>query len=287
MTQEPNLNPNGEEMQNAAHQGIDGYERNLQLAETGQYEEAKSFFQESLSTFKKVGDLWGLNKVRENLGNMAYLSGNYTEAKSLYQECLEALRRLDDRNGIGSCFNNLGVIAYEMGEYELAIQYQLESLQTFREIGYRWNIGLCLNDLGKASFALGRYREADDYFHAAFVSSVEIGSVPICLATLVGLANLSIKEGHLQKALEYVVLVLHHPGSNQEIRDQAQSMVNELEKSIPPDVIKVVQEHVKGRELKKLIDAAEEIMKEGQQRTNRPSQAKDDQGKPLSSNLAS
>lgn len=61
MAQEPNLNPNGEEMQNTAHQGIDGYERNLQLAETGQYEEALTRIQEHLCT--APDDVQALNDI--------------------------------------------------------------------------------------------------------------------------------------------------------------------------------------------------------------------------------
>jgi len=230
-------------------------------ASTGEYEEAVTLFQESLDIFKKIGDLWGISKARENLGNVANLLGNYEEATVLYQESLVTFRRINDQHGVASCLHNMGVMAYAMEDYQRAVDLYLESLEIFREIGVLWSIGLCLNYLGKAQLALGDHCKADEYFHAAFKASVDTGGIPFSLSVLVGMASLFIAEGNPQRALEYLALTVSHPSSDQDTRDQAEELLAELEKEIPPTVIARAREGMKDNYLKKLILVAEEILK--------------------------
>ena len=230
-------------------------------ASIGDYDQAEALFQESLDTFKKIGDLWGISKARENLGNVANLLGNYEKASTLYQESLVTFRRINDQHGVASCLINTGTMAYAMEEYQHAVDLYMESLEIFREIGVLWSIGLCQIYLGKAHLALGDHPKADEYFHAAFKTSVDSGAIPISLSVLVGMASLYMAEGNPQQALEYLTLAVSHPSCDQDTRDQAEELLVELEKQIPKTVITRARESMKDNHLKKLILVAEEILK--------------------------
>jgi len=228
---------------------------------TGDYGKAEALFRESINASRKVGDLLGIGKARENLGSVAYLRGDFSKAKELYEESLLISRGLNSRYDIASCLNNMGVIAHEMGQYEQAIELHKESEEIYQEIGSSWNIGICLNDLGKATLAMGDLQEAEVFFHAAFKAAVETGAIPISLSILVSMAELLMQQGNPQRALECLLIVVSHPGSEQETRDRAERLFPLLEKQISPSVIAKGRERLRNRYLRQFILLAEEILK--------------------------
>jgi tetratricopeptide (TPR) repeat protein len=69
-----------------------------------------------------------------NLGNLAWEQGRYGEAKAYCQQSLESWRQLGDQWGIGGSLETLGSVALEQGEWAEAKECFKEALEIGREI---------------------------------------------------------------------------------------------------------------------------------------------------------
>jgi len=83
-----------------------------------------------------------------NLANVVKLQGDYELARSLYEECLSTFRELGDRTGIAWSLNYEGDVAHEQGDDAGARALYEQSLTVFKELGDKWGIAGCLIDLG-------------------------------------------------------------------------------------------------------------------------------------------
>ncbi len=69
--------------------------------DTGDLDEARRLYQESLKISQDLGKKSGIFKSLHQLGNLAYITGNLDEARRLYQESLKISQDLGDKKRIG------------------------------------------------------------------------------------------------------------------------------------------------------------------------------------------
>jgi predicted ATPase/DNA-binding SARP family transcriptional activator len=85
-------------------------------------------FQESLESFRRLGERWGVGGTLRAMGEAALLHGDYDEAEKLLEEGLAIARDVGDRFNISLILQVLGTLAYQRGQYSRAQAIYAESL---------------------------------------------------------------------------------------------------------------------------------------------------------------
>ncbi len=199
----------------------------------------------AVAEWRAVGDprfiAYGLNF----LGQSALALGRYEEARAALEESVELLTSVGARWNLGHAFQGLGAVAHAQGDHQRAADMFLRAVDTFTELGGRFYMGQSLAQMGQSLFALGNDLEAERVWRESLHIAVEIRGLPVALEALVGLATLRAKRGDTPAALEWLLVVLSHPASNQETKDRAQEERRQLEARLTPQQIQAAQDRAR------------------------------------------
>jgi len=102
---------------------------------TGDQEEARRRYQESLERQRKAGDRRLQARTLGNLGAVEYRCGSYDEAERLYREGLVLHRELGDQEGIATTLYNLAELSEQAGDDPRAVMLLVHAERLLREIG--------------------------------------------------------------------------------------------------------------------------------------------------------
>jgi serine/threonine protein kinase/tetratricopeptide (TPR) repeat protein len=218
----------------------------------GEYQEAKQLHQVMLSLCRETGDQEGISRSIGNLGIDAIGLREYEEARRLFQESLALYKETGDKRGVADELGDLGELANIMGEYLAAAQFAQESLELYREV-YHVDVSWPVRVLGNAVCRMGNLLEARDCLHRALMYDVSLRRMSLVILNLIGIASLMKAEGKMDKALELLTLVIHHPISWQMAKDQAASLISKLENELPPDIVATAKERGRARDLESTI----------------------------------
>jgi tetratricopeptide (TPR) repeat protein len=128
--------------------------------EEGDYGTGRSYYEQSLTIFRSLGDHKGETFGLTNLGHLAREHGDFAEARSCFEQVQAINRRLDDRGAIASDLLNLGETIGLQGDYATARAHLEQALALSRDLGYREIEAEALLYLGRAAQAEGDYRQA-------------------------------------------------------------------------------------------------------------------------------
>jgi predicted ATPase/class 3 adenylate cyclase/Tfp pilus assembly protein PilF len=161
----------------------------------GEYEAARSLYEESLAVRRETGDRQGIAGSLGNLGNVAQQRGDHPAARSLHEECLAIQRELSNQQGIAMSLDNLGLVARQQGDFPAARSLHEESLAIKRELGDRRGMALSLNNLGLVARQLGNYPEARSLHEEGLTIVRELGDRWGIAMSLNNLGNVAWEEG--------------------------------------------------------------------------------------------
>jgi len=158
--------------------GIGGSLSNLGMVarSQGDYASARALYEESMAISRELGDRWSLAASLNNLGNLAAEQGDYHGSRAQHEECLTILRELGDRGTIATALENLGNVAYDQGEHASARTLHVESLTMRHQLGDRLGIVISLERLAAVAAALGSPLRAARIWGTAERLRAEIGS---------------------------------------------------------------------------------------------------------------
>ncbi len=212
------------------------------LAEAqGDYEAARSLFQENLSIQRELGDSWGVANSLNNLGIVAVRNNDYTAARCLYEESLGLWRELGNRRAVALSLSNLGNVAEHLGdpvradslyresldifrelkdargigsalahladasrrgrEYDAARRLYEESLRMFMESGSKWDIANVLAELGELACEQGDYTTSRSLYHEGMVIFGELGDIRGVARLFESFTRLAIAQDQFERAL--------------------------------------------------------------------------------------
>lgn len=257
--------------------------------EQGDYTAAWEYYWRGFVIREETDDRWGVADSLRRLGNTAYNRGDYVLSEVYHRQCLAICRELDSRSGVAKCLNNLGAIAHIQGDYDAAqdcyqqslcterevgdrrgvaislinlalvarqkgdcvtaLEYSQQSLAIFREIGDQWGITVVLGDLVTIQVALGQPEAAKQSLYEGMVLARDIGAVPRILSLLVGAVHLALSEEHRQQAAEWASLVVHHPATEQDYRDEVNKLESELKAMLSSGDLSAAWQRGKSRDL--------------------------------------
>lgn len=170
----------------------------------GKYEEARSFYNESLKLAGQITEIRDRRAARahalKGAGTVATWQGDYATARELNQESLRLRRELGDTPGVATLLNNLGIIARFQRDLTGARQMNEESLTLFREMGDRWAVGQLLNNQACVASDQGEYGEARVLLNESLMIRRELGDRAGLALSLNTLADVVLDEGEFGDA---------------------------------------------------------------------------------------
>jgi tetratricopeptide (TPR) repeat protein len=90
--------------------------------EAGDVETAQSFYERGLSTFRQLGDAWGIASTLNDLGNLSRDQGDHPEAQRLYAQSLKQFYRLGHQRGVARVLESMAVSGASQGDAEFALR---------------------------------------------------------------------------------------------------------------------------------------------------------------------
>ena len=153
--------------------------------EKGQYQDALTYFQQSVQlreNSKVPGDI--VDAVH-NLGFAASGMGQYDQAITYYLRALDLRRSMDDPRGAAIESYSLGVLFGYQGRFGAALTSKQDALKTFRDIKDKtfW-MAKVLAGVGEALTQAGRGDEAKSYIDEALSLSRELKNDGMVAETL-------------------------------------------------------------------------------------------------------
>jgi tetratricopeptide (TPR) repeat protein len=194
----------------------------------------------------------GLLAIFNTLGNLASSGHDYVAAAQYFQDSLAVARAAGDKVWIGTFLHNLGYTAYQTGDYTAADRYASEALAINRAIGDRAGVVDNLILVGAVASAQGN-SAAERHYKAALRAGMAIGALPSVLEALSRLAALWAKAGAHVRAAQLLGLVLNHPASDEEVKEVARPLLDELHTLLKPNELEAALERGKSLDLDAVV----------------------------------
>jgi serine/threonine protein kinase/tetratricopeptide (TPR) repeat protein len=190
---------------------------------SGEYDKAQKLLQEGLQTYQRLRDAHGMAVACNNLSHVALNRGDYEAAQEWAEQALLHFREVGDKKAEGEALGNLSEAAFYLREYEQARAICQQCIALYKEIGLATSS--FYNDLGRIALAQNEYKEAQEAFHHA----LQEGPGPaLTLNILTGVAAVIANQGEVEQAVDLLMFVKDHPGSEQLVKEKATMQLNEL-----------------------------------------------------------
>jgi tetratricopeptide (TPR) repeat protein len=186
------------------------------------YEAAIPFCTESLALYTELNDRRGMGICTNSLGIFALDQGRLAEAQTYIEQAVALSREIGDRYALGNRLMNLGTIAATAGNTQQAKAYYAESLSISREAGAQEDVATTICNLGDVALKEEDVALAQTYYRDALGQALVINAQPLMLFTLAGLADITERQGHHQRAAEWLGLIQNHPTHDAQLIKQVQ-----------------------------------------------------------------
>jgi tetratricopeptide (TPR) repeat protein len=194
------------------------------------YETAGAIMSRGSQMLREMGDRYTLVIFLHNQAFLASTSTvrEYDKAKRFATESHVLAREMGLQLYMARALFVLGYLEIETETYEKAIPFFQDSLQYYEATGANHEVGSVLCGLGEAYFYLGEDEVAYESFVAAIKIAVEFDITATTLLSVVGIARILNRQDKKDKALQYVVAVLTHPGVGPRVKPEAIALLTEL-----------------------------------------------------------
>jgi predicted ATPase/predicted Ser/Thr protein kinase len=179
------------------------------------WKERRAYFEQALTTFRKIGDRKGEAVCLDGLSSVAVVTSEFALNIQLCQESLRILQELGDDIWIARLLDDLGYAYWLVGEYETARTYHQESPAIHRQLGNRYAEAAALSLLAIDLGALEEFGQGMQLLQDALAIYEEIGAIPDVCVALHNLAEFFIATGDFVKASsharESILYAQNHP----------------------------------------------------------------------------
>ena len=141
----------------------------------GDYERARTAYEESLKLYRRSGDKSGVANALGDLGALALARGDYGQATSLLEESLMLHRELGSREDVIGILDSLGVLASAKGDQEQSIAFLSEAVAMSRGTGNVRRTATSLGNLGFTTLVHGEPEKATALLDESLALFREIG----------------------------------------------------------------------------------------------------------------
>jgi predicted ATPase/DNA-binding NarL/FixJ family response regulator len=160
----------------------------------GQFDEARTAFQTSLSSFRNLGtrtepgfgtDGWG------GLGLLELTLGNYAEAIAFAEAARDDNQAAGDKLNLQTALYVLANANYSLGQYEAALRYSQQVYDLSEETGNAWFSAHILVVMGDIARGLEDYDRAWEYYQTCYALKQELDDRGSMASALNGMARVA------------------------------------------------------------------------------------------------
>jgi predicted ATPase/serine/threonine protein kinase/DNA-binding SARP family transcriptional activator len=190
---------------------------------------ARSIRERSLALSEEAGDLYGQAWSSWEMGEIHRVGGDLPGARQWYERARTLFEVVEDSSGFTFYHRALGDLALATGAYNQACREFQQSLNHARETSHDWAMAYALAGLGRAQMALREYEEARKYFRRALRRALRASDQGVTLVVLGAVTSLYAETGDAEEAIALGTLILEHPVSWRETREQVQATLDEID----------------------------------------------------------
>jgi predicted ATPase len=158
----------------------------------GDFARARSYLEDAVDRFRRLGDAKELAATLNNLGAVAVRQGDIPAARAHFEESLEIKRELGDHHGTAVSLSNLGMLETRSENYYAARIYQEEACAILRDLGDENGLANSLTALAELALFDGRSGEAGALLREAVPLTEHIGDRAATVEALSLLARVSL-----------------------------------------------------------------------------------------------
>jgi tetratricopeptide (TPR) repeat protein/tRNA A-37 threonylcarbamoyl transferase component Bud32 len=166
-------------------------------AQQGDFERAKQTFEQSLRTFRRIGDQRGIAAQLANTANALVDLQRLPQARKLYQQALAVSIDIDDKSSIARARNNLGSVLELMNELGPALDEFELALTAYKSLEETRNEALTIANIGWVMHRQSRNTEAKKEYEKSLAISRRIKSDLDTAETLIDYAKVHDALGDL------------------------------------------------------------------------------------------
>jgi CHAT domain-containing protein/tetratricopeptide (TPR) repeat protein len=133
----------------------------------GQYDTALEYFSQALGLNRKLNREADIAMNLSNIGTLYKDWGQYDTALEYSSQALSINRKLNQKSCIATDLNNIGSIYKDWGQYDMALKYYTQALNLDRTLALEANIARDINHIGTVYLDWGQYDAALEYFSQA------------------------------------------------------------------------------------------------------------------------
>ncbi len=201
----------------------------------GRFDEEKEATNKLLKLAETFDDKWPKAFALSISGMTSFRGRDYEEAEQSLEASLQVSSEIEDATVSVLSLVTLGNLATARGELSQAKKYYERCSSISRKIGFHWAVGNSTKYLGQVALLEGKVVEAERYFLQSLRIAYDLGMDRDIANHLYELARLRVAQNRSAEAVEFLVLLLQQPASQQayfrrgRIRDYARELLTKLE----------------------------------------------------------
>jgi predicted ATPase/DNA-binding SARP family transcriptional activator/Tfp pilus assembly protein PilF len=190
---------------------------------SGDYAEAKAFWQEGLDIWRALGDERGVARSLGDLASVFDLEGDADQALPLYEESAELFRRLGLEYELAPVVSNHGDCLMSLGRLEEAGALFEEAVELCRASGREEQLVISMFNRGRVSALQDRHGDAAELFKDALRGARDLGYREMTAYCLKGIAEVLAAQGEASPSA-------HLLGASDQLFDELGAHVEAIER---------------------------------------------------------
>ncbi len=225
----------------------------------GRFDEEKEATDKLLKLAETFDDKWPKAFALSISGMTSFRGKDYEEAEQSLEASLQVSGEIEDATVSVLSLVTLGNLATARGELPQAKKYYERCSSISRKIGFHWAVGNSTKYLGQVALLEGKLDEAEVFFLQSLRIAYDLGMDRDIANHLYELAKLRVAQNRPAEAVEYLVLLLQHPASQQayfrrgRIRDYAQELLAKIEHELSTPTYTAALERGKALDLDETV----------------------------------
>ncbi|HSM54565.1 MAG TPA: tetratricopeptide repeat protein [Candidatus Sulfomarinibacteraceae bacterium] len=160
----------------------------------GELNAALHSLNQAQAIYQSLHDKSNMALVQQDLGVIYEATGQYEQARNAYVDSLSYYRQAGDHLRLATVLNNLGVVNHLTGQYEEAWEQLSEALECARRSGYTRKEAVILASIGDLYADLDIEEAARDAYYQARELAERVQDRFLCLYLTLAQAGLALKE---------------------------------------------------------------------------------------------
>ncbi|MEM7133188.1 MAG: tetratricopeptide repeat protein [Chloroflexota bacterium] len=169
----------------------------------GEWDKSISYLEQSLQIYEQVGDICGMANPYNTMGLVYKDKGEWDKAISFYEQALQIYEQVDDIRSTAAAYNNLGLVYKDKGEWGKAISFYEQSLQIYEQVDDIHLMAQTISNLGLVYKAKGEWDKAISFYEQSLQAKEKVGDIHSMASTYINLGNVYDAKSEWDKAISF------------------------------------------------------------------------------------